>query len=83
MNEIDQLLDDATINQACEGAMKGVPREVIRHLPIGAVARLLAVARRGYNHLDGCSHGYPDELWDEYEAVLAMFDDQPDAGGRR
>lgn len=32
---------------------------------------LLDVIKQLKNHLDGCSHGYPDSLWDDAEKVIA------------
>lgn len=41
-----------------------------QHL-LSAAMDLYAVCEKLCDHLDGCSHGYPDELWDEAQAALS------------
>ena len=37
---------------------------------VDELKHLLAVATRLWDHLDGCSHGYPDGLWEDGEAAI-------------
>lgn len=46
-------------------------REENRHLREQRDA-LLAACKSLFDHLDGCSHGYSDELWDQAEAAIAL-----------
>ena len=34
------------------------------------LAEAVGLVERLRDHLDGCSHGYPDELWDDANAFL-------------
>lgn len=35
-----------------------------------AAPELLEACKAALDHLDGCSHGYPDELWDQLETAI-------------
>ena len=36
-----------------------------------AAPALLEACKEAASHLDGCSHGYPDELWEQLEEAIA------------